>query len=137
MPIYTKKWAWKVTSDNKEIYISEIYIKNPSRIYSRHSKKGTFLIFGQPSTIVPLCCQDCMLDKNKHLIENSYILQAKTVKMYKTRNACFFIWKISITYIQTFLQKKNVYRECQLCICVSCERMPLINATLQLFKNVR
>ena len=37
-----------MTSDLKKNYISEIYIKNASRIHSRQNKKGTFLIFGQP-----------------------------------------------------------------------------------------
>ena len=37
-----------MTSDFKIFYISEIYIKNASRIHSRQNKKGTFLIFAQP-----------------------------------------------------------------------------------------
>ena len=46
-------------SDYKKIYISEIYIKNASRIHSRQNQKGTFLIFGQPYCILLLLYLVC------------------------------------------------------------------------------
>ena len=45
---WIKNGARKMTSNFKKKYISEIYIKNGSRIHSRQKKIWTLLIFAQP-----------------------------------------------------------------------------------------